>query len=181
MDAAIGFPPWGAPHNDGIEMPGKLFDPGFRGDPRHYATLAATTAEFAPADYRFYPGVCPGWDNSARRGAQAAIFYGSSPQLYGRWLESAGRQSIGAHGEAGRLVFINAWNEWAESAYLEPDRHFGFAYLVETARALMRLAVNEGSERIDILGQMDSSRETGLPMKFLRRAARKAARILSSV
>ena len=74
-----------------------------------------------------YPGAFVDWDNSSRRGFNATIFKGASPNKFYSYM----RKRISTAVEAGYsdLLFINAWNEWAEGTYLEPDQRYGFAYL----------------------------------------------------
>ena len=88
-------------------------------------------------DYKkLYRAVMPMWDNTARRNNKGMIFHGSTPELYKRWLKDviiAGqkRDDIDEN-----IVFINAWNEWGEGAYLEPDKRYGYAYLQATKEAV---------------------------------------------
>jgi len=85
--------------------------------------------------YKRFPGVTPGWDNSPRRKRGAIILRGSTPKLYQRWLEGT-LARFEPYGPDENLVFINAWNEWGEGSYLEPDIRWGRAYLEATRRAL---------------------------------------------
>jgi lipopolysaccharide biosynthesis protein len=139
MDAAVGFPPHKAGDTTPLVTPSALFDHGYRGVVKPYIDLMQQALQNRPTDFRLFPGVCPQWDNEARRPSRGVSYVGSTPVLYGRWLEEACRWVIQVADADERVVFINAWNEWAEGAYLEPDRHFGHAYLAETARALSRL------------------------------------------
>ena len=83
----------------------------------------------------------PNWDNEARYNDCGYGFVGSTPSLYEEHLFALCRAALKAPFLGSRpYVFINAWNEWAESAYLEPDLHYGYAYLNATARAISRAA-----------------------------------------
>ena len=85
--------------------------------------------------YRRYSTVFPSWDNSPRKGLSGVAIHNATPASYEAWL----RQTIAAtRGEPPehRIVFINAWNEWAEGCYLEPDVKHGRAFLEATARAV---------------------------------------------
>lgn len=100
-----------------------------------YSALAEKMlAKPTPAYLRF-PGVTPSWDNSARKKSGARIFRGSTPDLYERWLSTALKRFIPPSQEED-LIFINAWNEWAEGSHLEPCTRHGHSYLEATRRAL---------------------------------------------
>jgi lipopolysaccharide biosynthesis protein len=92
--------------------------------------------------YPTYETVFPSWDNTARRGVDGWVLQGSTPAAYERWLRSAVERARSRPPQQ-RIVFINAWNEWAEGAYLEPDVRNGRAYL-EATRAARRPVVPAG-------------------------------------
>jgi GT2 family glycosyltransferase len=132
FDAAVEFPP------HGLAVP--MARPrGFRGAARFF-DYEESAERFMMRPVPQYPllrTVMPSWDNSPRRQERADIFLNASPEVYGRWLQTIVRQTRQLRFGDERLLFINAWNEWAEGNYLEPDHEHGHAYLEATARALV--------------------------------------------
>lgn len=133
FDGAIEFPP----HQMGVpaEMPTRL-NPAFEGQVYDYRATARRYLQREWPAYPFWRGVMPRWDNTARRQDRGGVFVGSTPGAYQGWLESVVEQTRAMHQGDDRMVFINAWNEWAEGAHLEPDSTFGHAYLEATRNAL---------------------------------------------
>lgn len=87
---------------------------------------------------KMYNAVMPMWDNTPRRNNQGnRIFHGSTPGLYEIWLKDVIDHYQKECELDEKLIFINAWNEWGEGAYLEPDRFYGYAYLEATKMALI--------------------------------------------
>lgn len=68
-------------------------------------------------------GVMPSWDNSARRGFDAHMAYGANPARFGVWLDRMMLHRVGTSYR--RELFVNAWNEWAEKAVMEPNSIYG--------------------------------------------------------
>ena len=74
-----------------------------------------------------------GWDCNPRfpDGAYRAIASNNNPNDFERYLRIAKNW---AEKNSRRLIIINAWNEYVEGAYLEPDSEFGYGFLNATAR-----------------------------------------------
>jgi lipopolysaccharide biosynthesis protein len=85
--------------------------------------------------YKIFPCVTPSWDNSSRRKTFATILKDSHPDIYEDWLKTV-IENFSPPSPEENLVFINAWNEWAEGNHLEPCQKWGRAYLEATRRAI---------------------------------------------
>jgi len=99
--------------------------------------LACLAMEPPGLPFETIPCVAVGWDNSPRRQARAAVFVNHTPAAFGSMLERR-LELWSASKPSTDLFFVNAWNEWAEGNYLEPDVEFGRGFLEALALAVER-------------------------------------------
>lgn len=81
-----------------------------------------------------FPGAFVSWDNTPRLGDRGQSTIGASPQKFEWYLSRQIKRAKTLYNS--EFLFINAWNEWAEGAFLEPDQHYGFQYLEAVKNAL---------------------------------------------
>ncbi|BFT75370.1 glycoside hydrolase family 99-like domain-containing protein [Paenibacillus sp. P36] len=110
----------------------------FGGQVLDYRDLVENQKYFKYQTDKLYRSVMPMWDNTARRNNKGMIFEGASPKLYEKWLKDVLEESKNKDLDD-NIVFINAWNEWGEGTYLEPDKQFGYAYLQATKNAVEKV------------------------------------------
>jgi hypothetical protein len=97
----------------------------------------------AKTDWLRFPGACPGWDNTPRRPTNGLLLPGRHPEIYQSWVREAIRRADSEREREGtNLIFINAWNEWGEGAYLEPCERWGSSFL-EAHRGAVNVEVAE--------------------------------------
>ena len=82
-----------------------------------------------------FPGAFVDWDNTARYKKKATVFQNVSIERFEYWLTRLVK-SMPKRDIPEPFIFINAWNEWAESTYLEPDEKNGYDFLAALQRAL---------------------------------------------
>ena len=144
LDAAVQFAP------DWTALPPRIYPtvrrlPFFRRQPvgppftdnyiGEYGPLARQMLAKSNPGYKRFPGVTPGWDNTARRRTDAIVLRNSTPEKYSLWLSDT-LAAFTPDSPEENFLFINAWNEWAEGCHLEPCQKWGHRYLEATRDAL---------------------------------------------
>ncbi len=154
LDGAIEFPP----HKLGQYLPNitpqsNVFDKAFKGFIHRYDDVMLRASQEPDPEFDLIRCTFPGWDNESRRPNRGTSYAGATPQKFETWM----RRSISfarkfpIRGEP--IVAVNAWNEWAEAAYLEPDVHNGYAYLNALSRAAYGvLPASKGRRKVIVFG-----------------------------
>jgi len=91
----------------------------------------------ARGSFSAHPCIMVSWDNTPRRGANGIVFTGATPAAFERGLRAM-IDGVQHQPAEERLVFVNAWNEWAEGNHLEPCLRHGRGYLEAVRRAVSR-------------------------------------------
>lgn len=89
-------------------------------------------------EFVWFRGAMTGWDDTPIRAENGAVFAGDDADLFQMWLERALHYTYLFNAPGERLLFVNAWNEWSDGAYLEPDLETGTSKLEAIARALVQ-------------------------------------------
>jgi glycosyltransferase involved in cell wall biosynthesis len=182
LDGAVEFPP----HKLVVGLPPlnqilDLFDPEFTADVFAYDdVVAASLASPRPA-YPLIRCAAPGWDNDPRREGKGVVLQGATPAAYQSWLKALIDQARAHPVQGAALVCVNAWNEWAEGAYLEPDTHFGAAFLNATARAVSGQAAASAARHLLLVGHDALPHGAQLLLLHLARQFRRAHGIIPHI
>lgn len=154
IDGAIEFPPHklGADLDD-ISADLDMLDPAYAGHIRAWDDLVDRSLAVRDVPYPLVRTAVPQWDNEARRPGRGLVFHGATPRKFQDWMVRliAWARANPLLGEP--IVCVNAWNEWAEGAVLEPDTHHGGAYLNALSRAIFgRQTRHNATSKVLIVG-----------------------------
>lgn len=173
FDAAAAFPPNNTSLTPVTDQH-RLINPDYSGEIFDWRQLAEQSMATADPAYRLYPGINPGWDNEARRSGRGRTYVRATPRAFQAWARHA-IDTAKRRAPAAPLVFVNAWNEWAEGAVLEPDARNGYAWLEAIRRGFTPPATPRKRPCAvihvwypDLLGELvDALRATGLTFRTI--------------
>ena len=138
-DGAIEFPPHKFYEKSPFRATPDAYARDFSGKVIDYTQFMACSLNEPAPKFPLIKTIVPGWDNECQHPGHGITIENSSPRTYQIWLEALIRQAMERPIYGTPIVAINAWNEWAESAYLEPDLYYGYNYLNRTAQAYVNI------------------------------------------
>lgn len=133
FDASMEFPPHTVKSNV-INRSIEITNEKYEGSIYSYDEVVRNACkEIEPAHKRFRTAMLS-WDNTARKQNASHIFAHFSALRYKQWLSHIATAVFNntKYSNEEKLIFVNAWNEWAEGTHLEPDRERGYSYLQTT-------------------------------------------------
>lgn len=83
-------------------------------------------SEKVPINQKVIFGGFVDYDDTPRRGKDGLSVLGANPQKFQKYLTKLIEKNANSGND---LLFINAWNEWGEGMYLEPDLQNQDAFL----------------------------------------------------
>jgi hypothetical protein len=101
---------------------------------RDYSELWRHILNMKPLDEKRVPGAFVRWDNTPRKGRNGLVTTGVSPDLFKNYMKEQIKRTKDVYKK--NMIFLFAWNEWAEGGYLEPDEKNGYRYLQALKEAL---------------------------------------------
>ena len=126
----------------------KLLDLRWIGEIIDFRFIAKQEINNLSNNSTFYKTISPSWSNEARRkGSGGYTFWNSSPELFVHWLDKILDYETNILNKKAPIVFINAWNEWAESAMLEPSQHMGHNSLLRIAETISNYSKNKNNKK----------------------------------
>lgn len=146
VDKEIEFPP----HNMGYPEITKNV-PNTTGNIFNYSSLVDLILEWRKVqeeNEKLIRTVMLCWDNTPRRMTGYSSFTDFDLKKYYQWLKFNVDEVKTQKTLKEKFIFINAWNEWAEGTYLEPDKKYGYANLNTTSEAIFGLDLLHGLQRI---------------------------------
>ncbi|WP_051608638.1 glycoside hydrolase family 99-like domain-containing protein [Selenomonas sp. FC4001] len=91
-----------------------------------YKDIWENILQEGPRAKKTFFGGFVGYDDTPRHGNKGFLVKGSTPELFGEYLVELMAKNAAYNND---IVFLNAWNEWGEGMYLEPDERYGTKFL----------------------------------------------------
>lgn len=167
LDSYVMFPPHESAREDIRTEVGNL-SPDFCGEIFDYDAVVDSDLRRHADGYEWpvHRGTMLAWDNTPRRMNNATLFHGATPYGFRRWMKGIIEQEAQHNPGDESLVFVNAWNEWAEGSYLEPDQRWGKSYLSAYRSALKGVPGTRAVSVADVRDMMIVDGDAGESDRF---------------